>query len=189
MELRAIDEAMADWRKKFYGQHNARNTNKIARNIDDVRHLIKGHRSVLDVGCNIGTLYEEFRPEKYLGIDLDPKVIDEAQTRFPGVDFRVGDLYELEGHWDLVIASRVLMHIAPLDEAMRRLLGAANEYLVLFVPLAQEDCFEDHGHSLNGETVHSYFRRFSQETLKSFGDCNIVGREPYSTVIYGPRVP
>ena len=177
-----LDDFMSDWREKFYGQHNANNLGKIARNIDDCRVLL-GDRSLLDVGCNIGAVYEDLRHKNYLGIDIDPKVIEEARKRFPGVEFKVLDLFELEGSWDIVLVSRVLMHV-PLDEAMKRLLKSAKKYLILFVPIADEDCCEIHGHNVDGETVHSYYRRFSEKTLRSFGDCSITKREPYSTVVY-----
>ena len=175
---------MADWREKFYGQHYARKVGKIAKNIEELKAVLKPEYSLLDVGCNIGSVYKELDHQNYEGIDLDPVAVEEARKRFPGVNFRVGDLYDLEGKWDVVLVSRVLMHVAPLDEAMNRLLDAARKHLVLFVPIAPEDECEIHGNDLNEVKVYSYFRRFSEHTFRTFGRCSIANREPYSTVIY-----
>ena len=176
---------MADWREKFYGQHYAKKTGKIDSNIKECQAILSPEYSLLDVGCNIGSVYQALGHKNYEGIDLDPDAIETARSRFPGVSFRVGDLYDLEGLWDVVLVSRVLMHVAPLDEAMNRLLSAARKYLVLFVPIAPEDECEVHGHDIQETKVYSYFRRFSEHTFRTFGRCSIVNREPYSTVIYG----
>lgn len=176
---------MADWRDKFYGQHYAKKTKKIDPNIAECKAILHEDYSLLDVGCNIGSLYESLGHKNYEGIDLDPKAIEEARRRFPEGRFSVGDLYDIDGEWDVVLVSRVLMHVAPLDLAMKKLMESAKKYLVLFVPIAEEDSCELHGHDRGEEKLYSYFRRFSEKTLSDFGRCSITRREPYSTVIYG----
>ena len=176
---------MADWREKFYGQHHAKKIAKIESNIKELVSILRPEHSLLDVGCNIGALYQFLGHGNYQGIDLDPKCIEAAKSAFPWVDFKVGDLYDLDGEWDVVVVSRVLMHVAPLDQAMRILLKSAKRFLVLFVPIGHEDVCEVQGHDLDGVKVYSYFRTFSEYTLRSFGRCGIYRHEPYSTVIYG----
>jgi SAM-dependent methyltransferase len=52
--------------------------------------------SVLDVGCGRGDLYAYLLARgykgHYTGLDLVPHFIKEAKQRFPGVEFRVGDV-------------------------------------------------------------------------------------------------
>ena len=175
---------MADWRDKFCGQHYAKKIGKIEPNLKELQEILRPEHSLLDVGCNIGSVYGFLNHQNYEGFDLDPEAVEEAKKRFPGVNFHVGDLFDLDGIWDVVLVSRVLMHVAHLEEAMRRLLRSSMEYLVLFVPIAPEDECEIHGHDLNDKKVYSYFRRFSEKTFQDFGRCRIINREPYSTVIY-----
>ena len=64
----------------------------------------------------------------YTGIDLNPSNVDNARRRYPGVDFRVGNVVDLtlpNGSADLVVASDVFEHLSlasmerALDEAVR----------------------------------------------------------------------
>jgi SAM-dependent methyltransferase len=66
--------------------------------------------SLLDVGCGLGDFYDWQRRAglgvSYQGVDLTPEMIRVAKERFPGVDFRVGNVLEEEiGTFDYVIAS------------------------------------------------------------------------------------
>lgn len=178
-----IDRFMADWRTKFYGQHYPLKTGKIDKNILDLKKVLSPEDSLLDVGCNVGSVYKALGHKNYRGIDLDGEAIESARSRFPGVDFRFGDLFSIEGEWDVVLCSRVLMHVAPFKDAMEKLLGAAKKYLALFVPIAQEDVCEIHRHGQQ-ELVDTYFRKFSEASLRRFGECSINKYEPYCTVIY-----
>jgi ubiquinone/menaquinone biosynthesis C-methylase UbiE len=64
----------------------------------------------------------------YTGIDLNPANVDNARRRYPGVDFRVGNVVDLtlpDGSADLVVASDIFEHLSlvsmerALDEAIR----------------------------------------------------------------------
>lgn len=91
--------------------------------------------SVLDVGCGfgrIGTLLYRLRPGiSYRGVDASPDQVAAARRNLP-IEARlsVGDLRLVEGRYDLVIASEVLMHLPDIEDTAARLLGIARRHLV-----------------------------------------------------------
>lgn len=69
------------------------------------------NKSVLDVGCGFGDLYiflekRGVHPRKYVGIDINPKVIEVARKRLPKVKFEVRDIMDsgLKDKFDFVVA-------------------------------------------------------------------------------------
>ncbi len=81
-------------------------------------------RRVLDVGCGPGTNAAHFAGSDYVGIDLNPRYIEDAKRRH-GRDFRVADATEFsvpEGErFDFILINSFLHHIP--DEPTRDLLG------------------------------------------------------------------
>ena len=75
-------------------------------------------RSVLDVGCGAGLLAEPLARlgGKVTGLDASPEVIgvarDHALEMGLDIDYRAGDVQELEGRFDLVTAMEVVEHVA-----------------------------------------------------------------------------
>ncbi len=90
-----------------------------------LRHNDMGSvRRVLDVGCGPGTSAPHFADADYVGIDLNPRYIEDAKRRH-GRDFRVADATEFsvpEGErFDFILINSFLHHIP--DDPIRRLLG------------------------------------------------------------------
>ena len=58
-------------------------------------------KSVLDVGCGIGDLYAHLNAEgiacKYVGVDINPRMIAKAENRFPDANFQVTDILTMDG--------------------------------------------------------------------------------------------
>ncbi|HEX4906076.1 MAG TPA: methyltransferase domain-containing protein [Acidimicrobiales bacterium] len=79
--------------------------------------------TLLDVGCGPGTITADLatRVASAHGIDPSASVIADASSAFPDVSFAVGDLFELDGHWDVVHAHQVLQHLADPVAALRKL--------------------------------------------------------------------
>ena len=79
--------------------------------------------TLLDVGCGPGTITADLgtRVASVHGIDPSESVIAEARAAFPDVSFAVGDLFDLDGHWDVVHAHQVLQHLADPVGALRKL--------------------------------------------------------------------
>lgn len=68
--------------------------------------------SVLDYGCGWGSLLTVIHPEDYLGVDISPLMIAEAQKRFPERRFEVSEFGKTQGPpKDVVIAHSVFTHI------------------------------------------------------------------------------
>ncbi|MFL6741260.1 MAG: bifunctional 2-polyprenyl-6-hydroxyphenol methylase/3-demethylubiquinol 3-O-methyltransferase UbiG, partial [Sphingomicrobium sp.] len=101
-------------------------------------------RTALDVGCGAGLLTE---PLARLGatvtaIDATPEVIDVARAHAAAmgleIDYRVGDVQELEGQFDLITSLEVIEHVADpgafLKALARRL--APDGLLILSTPNA-----------------------------------------------------
>jgi 2-polyprenyl-6-hydroxyphenyl methylase/3-demethylubiquinone-9 3-methyltransferase len=84
---------------------------------EHVRTPLQG-RSALDVGCGAGLLCEPLARlgAKVTGIDAAPEVIKVAREHASAValeiDYRVADVLELEGQFDLVTSMEVIEHVA-----------------------------------------------------------------------------
>src|SRR3954469_10990650 len=101
-------------------------------------------KSALDVGCGAGLLAEPLARlgAKVTGIDAAPEVIavarEHAAARGLEIDYRVGDVQDLEGRFDLVTCMEVIEHVAEpaaFVKALARKL-APNGLLVMSTPNA-----------------------------------------------------
>lgn len=101
-------------------------------------------KQALDVGCGGGLLTEPLRRmgAEVTGIDASPEVIavarEHAQTMGLDIDYRSGDVQELDGQFDLITAMEVVEHVAEpaaFIEALARRL-AADGLLMLSTPNA-----------------------------------------------------
>lgn len=91
-------------------------------------HLRAG-QSLLDVGCGPATITADLArlvaPGSVVGIDPSAEVIERARAEHPGLDLRVGDLFELadgdlaDGRFDVVHAHQVLQHLDDPVGALR----------------------------------------------------------------------
>lgn len=87
----------------------------------DVLRAIRGVRSVLDVGCGVGDLYEFLRLEDsriaYRGVDLSEAMVARAREKYPEGHFAVANILEWadEPVADAVVA--VGLHSLPIDGA------------------------------------------------------------------------
>ena len=75
-------------------------------------------KKALDVGCGAGLLTEPLARlgAAVTGIDASPEVIavarDHAERMGLKIDYRAGDVQELEGQFDLITAMEVIEHVA-----------------------------------------------------------------------------
>jgi 2-polyprenyl-6-hydroxyphenyl methylase/3-demethylubiquinone-9 3-methyltransferase len=75
-------------------------------------------KSALDVGCGAGLLTEPLARlgARVTGMDAAPELIavarEHAATMGLDIDYRAGDVQELEGEFDLVTAMEVIEHVA-----------------------------------------------------------------------------
>ena len=101
-------------------------------------------KSALDVGCGGGLLAEPLARlgAEVTGVDASPEVIAVAREHAAGmglaIDYRVADLLELEGQFDLITCMEVIEHVADpaaFVQALAKRL-AAGGLLILSTPNA-----------------------------------------------------
>ena len=101
-------------------------------------------RIALDVGCGAGLLAEPLARlgAKVTGIDASPEVIavarEHAEASGLEIDYRAGDVQELEAQFDLITAMEVIEHVADPAAFVKALAKrlAANGLLVMSTPNA-----------------------------------------------------
>jgi 2-polyprenyl-6-hydroxyphenyl methylase/3-demethylubiquinone-9 3-methyltransferase len=105
-------------------------------------------KTALDVGCGAGLLTEPLARlgAKVTGIDASPEVIAVARDHAEGqslleglsLDYRVGDVQELDGQFDLITAMEVIEHVADPAAFVRALAKrlAPGGLLILSTPNA-----------------------------------------------------
>jgi 2-polyprenyl-6-hydroxyphenyl methylase / 3-demethylubiquinone-9 3-methyltransferase len=75
-------------------------------------------KSALDVGCGAGLLTEPLARlgAKVTGLDASPEVLaaarEHASARGLGIDYRTGELAELQGQFNLITCMEVIEHVA-----------------------------------------------------------------------------
>jgi 2-polyprenyl-6-hydroxyphenyl methylase/3-demethylubiquinone-9 3-methyltransferase len=101
-------------------------------------------KSALDVGCGAGLLAEPLARlgAKVTGLDASQELIaaarDHAAAMGLAIDYRSGDVQELQGQFDLITCMEVIEHVAdpgPFVKALARRL-APNGLLVMSTPNA-----------------------------------------------------
>ena len=101
-------------------------------------------KTALDVGCGAGLLTEPLARlgAVVTGIDASPEVIavarDHAGASGLDIDYRAGDVQQLEGQFDLITAMEVIEHVADPGAFVKALAKrlAANGLLVMSTPNA-----------------------------------------------------
>lgn len=94
--------------------------------------------SVLDVGCASGGFYPVFKalnPQiRYEGMDVVPKMIEQAKSRYPGIPFHVVDGAEIpfeEGAGELVFCTGLFHLIDHYRNYLQDLYRVAGRYLLV----------------------------------------------------------
>ena len=110
--------------------------------------LVRGKTdNVLEIGCGQGVgariIFDLLSPEKYVGIDLDPRMIRRANNRaadLPNARFAEGDVANLEfpdASFDLVVDFGILHHVPNWRSALaeiHRVLNIGGEFLFEDLP-------------------------------------------------------
>jgi ubiquinone/menaquinone biosynthesis C-methylase UbiE len=103
---------------------------------------------VLEIGCGQGAgariIFDLFSPRRYVGIDLDPRMIKRARRKsgaLPNATFMEGDVTELElanESFDLVMDFGILHHVPDWRDALaqvQRVLRPGGEFLFEDLPV------------------------------------------------------
>jgi SAM-dependent methyltransferase len=94
-------------------------------------------KTVLDVGCGDGLttarLAKRFPTVEFHGIDFSEKMIEIAKTR-TGVEFSVGDVLDLSGHYDVIISDRCLINLDTAEDqrwAIEQIANHCNTFIAI----------------------------------------------------------
>lgn len=103
------------WRKK--GVYYHRQLEKY------LQYLIPSNSSVIEIGCGTGDLLAGLDPERGVGIDISPKMVEAAREKFPHLQFEIGDLEDLqiEEKFDYVVLVETIGHVDDIQLAFKKL--------------------------------------------------------------------
>lgn len=103
------------WRKRGTYYH---------REIENyLRFLIPPDSSILEIGCSTGDLLAALNPKRGVGIDISPKTIEIAKSKFPRLQFDVGDIenLQLSEKFDYVLLVETIGHVDDIQSAIKEL--------------------------------------------------------------------
>lgn len=92
--------------------------------IDIYRLHIPEGSCVLELGCGNGDLLAALKPARGLGIDLSTAMIESARSNYPGLEFLVADVQELElaeQSFDFVVLSDLINDVWDLHQVLQRI--------------------------------------------------------------------
>jgi 2-polyprenyl-3-methyl-5-hydroxy-6-metoxy-1,4-benzoquinol methylase len=78
------------------------------------RERVPEGATVLEIGCGTGTLLAALLPAHGVGIDVSPRMVEIATTKFPNLAFRVADAEKFDPGetFDFVIVPDVIEHLS-----------------------------------------------------------------------------
>ncbi len=85
------------------------------------RQRIPEGSSVLEIGCGTGTLLASLRPGRGVGLDISPRMVEIAASKFPRLTFLVGDAesFDLGETFGFIIVPDVIEHLTDVAAMFR----------------------------------------------------------------------
>ena len=108
---------------------------------EELQRLLAFHippgASVLELGCGTGDLLAALRPRDGVGIDLSPRMIEQANLRYPDLTWIVGDAecLELDRQFDYVVLSDLVGHLEDIWQtfhSLRRVVGPDTRVVITY---------------------------------------------------------
>ncbi|HXU71360.1 MAG TPA: glycosyltransferase [Polyangia bacterium] len=97
-----------------------------------VRFVVPAGASVLEIGCGTGDLIAALKPKDGVGVDVSPRLVEEARRKHPLIDFVVADAERLDAPelvgrtFDYVVLSDVVGSLYDVWSAFRALRRVCN---------------------------------------------------------------
>jgi SAM-dependent methyltransferase len=88
------------------------------------RLLIPEGARVLEIGCARGDLLASLKPSHGCGVDFSPAMIELARAKYPGLDFLVADVHELDlagKTFDFIVLSDVINDLWDIHVALEKI--------------------------------------------------------------------
>ena len=113
--LDSLAQVRGKWRRRAAYYHQ-----EIERYL---RFLIPAGSSVLEIGCGTGELLAALEPSRGVGVDISPRMVEEARRNFPALDFRVDDMEDLQisEKFDYVLVVDTIGHVDDIQLAFSQL--------------------------------------------------------------------
>lgn len=88
-----------------------------------LRFLIPSDSTVIEIGCGTGDTLAALNPSRGLGIDISLQMIDIAKTKYPHLQFEVGDLeaIRIEEKFDYVLVDGTIGNVDDIQLAIKEL--------------------------------------------------------------------
>ncbi len=118
----AIAPARDKWKKKSgYYYHY----------VEDILlpFLISPNQSILQIGCGTGDLLAKLKPSRGLGIDISPKMIEVARSKYPSgkLEFSAQSIKQLDEKFEVVVISDALGYISDVQSLFEDLNKLTND--------------------------------------------------------------
>jgi len=98
-----------------------------ASDTDYMRFLIPQGANVLELGCGTGQLLASLDPARGVGLDISEKMIGVARSKYPNLEFHVGDMEDatviasLKGPFDAIVLTDTIGMLGDIESTLRLL--------------------------------------------------------------------
>lgn len=119
----------------------AKNRYFYRRDLKNLRTIIPEDARILEIGCGNGDLLQKLKPSRGVGVDISPRMIEEARRLCPGMEFVVGNVEEtqwidkIDGGFDYVILSDVVGQLFDIQRALgniQRVMARHTKLIITF---------------------------------------------------------
>ena len=122
MDKRQADKILTEVKNSYeiIADHFSRTRYRDWSEFTIFKNYIKSGDKVLDAGCGNGRLYESLKELKikYIGIDISPKLIKKAQSKYTKVKFKVADILKTpfpDQQFNVLLSIATLHHTPSVD--------------------------------------------------------------------------
>ena len=112
-------DSIAPVRDRFY----EKNAYYYSLLFKEYRYLIPEGKKVLEVGCGTGNLLNALKPSLGIGLDISPKMVEEAKRKFPHLTFIEGEIkdYKTAETFDYIVLSGLLGKLQDIQSFLAEL--------------------------------------------------------------------